>query len=289
MFPLVRPHYLFAAVLWASSLAFAASNKSDPLPGESDTGPLQVTAVTFQLRNDGESRKIVVSSNTRLFRFDMIDEGYSVIFDPKTEDYLGLEHRNYTYWQFSWPKVRDAVASTKRYQARITELGIDNLNADAPSSSTNAAPNAAPADTSDGSGYVWHQTTDKKQIAGVDCLRWEGDTVSGENVQVWCSTVPLPKVQDAMEHLASINDPMALVPVRDVIPTLVLTIYKSISRGGVTPVLMTWGSQRDQNHFGWLKTETREVKPTFFTIPKLYVKTTLITMDGLMDQKDQKK
>ncbi len=289
MFSLARPHHLVAVALWASSLAFAADSKTPP-PAASETGPIQIDAVTFQVHTDDEKTKLVVNSSTKLYRFDIVDERYSVIYDPRTEDYLGLEHGNYTYWQFSWPEVRNAVSSTKRFQSRVAELNMDGLNSDAPPPSTNAASSTAPAtDTSDNSGYVWHQTTDKKTIAGVDCLRWEGDTVSGEAVEVWCSTVPLPKVQDAMEHLDSINDPMALVPVREIVPPLVFTIYHSLVRSGVTPVLMTWGGNQDKSSFGWVNTQAREVKPTFFTIPKLYMKTTLITMDGLLEETKEKK
>ena len=59
----------------------------------------------------------------------------------------------------------------------------------------------------------------------MECVRWTGDTVSGESVEAWCVNGTLPKMQAAMERLRAINEPMALVPVRSLVPPLVFPIY----------------------------------------------------------------
>ena len=228
-----------------------------------------------------------MTTGPTLLRVDEPDDGYSVIYDPQTEHYTGLEHRNYTYWEFSWPEVRAAVENSKRYEARLQELSNEGLNSDvrpAPRPTPMRAPHPRrPA--ADDSGYVWHPTAEKKRIAGLDCVRWTADTVSGEPVEAWCYGGPLPKLQAAVERLRAINEPIALVPVRTLVPDFVFPVYGALVKGGVTPVLINWGDDRNKNHFRFVEAKMRDGKLGLFTIPKLYMKTTLITMDGLIDQK----
>jgi hypothetical protein len=249
--------------------------------------PAFLDVVSFAYDADGENHKVVVTSGPTLLRVDEPDDGYSVIYDPAGESYIGLEHRNYTYWQFSWPAVRAAVESSKRHEARLEELSNEGVNGDDTSPSTNAATtdsSSTSAGGADDSGYVWRATTDKKRIDDLDCIRWTGDTVSGENVEAWCYAGPLPKVQTAVDHLRLIDEPMALVPVRDIVPDFIFPVFAGLAKGGVTPVEINWGSGEEKHHFHLIKVETRDGKPSVFAIPKLYMKTTLVTMDGMTDQ-----
>jgi hypothetical protein len=263
--------------------AQAADAPANPAPPPLAV-PAFVDVVSFEFNADGENHKVVVTSSPTLLRVDEPDDGYSVIYNSQTDHYTGLEHRNYTWWEFSWPEVRDAVENSKRHEARLQELNIEGLNDDASPPSTNASDDASSSVGSDDSGYVWQVTTDKKRIAGLDCVRWTGDTVSGENVEAWCYNGPLPKVQAAVEHLRAIDEPMALVPVRNIVPDFIFPVYDALIKGGVTPVLITWGSDQEKNHFQFVESKTRDGKLSLFTVPKLYVKTTLITMDGIIDQ-----
>jgi hypothetical protein len=264
--------------------AQAADNPASPLSPPL-AAPAFLDVVSFEFKADGENHKVVVTSSPILLRVDEPADGYSVIYNPQTDHYTGLEHRNCTYWEFSWPEVRDAVENSKRHEARLQELSNEGLNSDADTPSINAPNAASPSDGSDDSGYVWHPTTDTKRIAGLDCVRWTGDTVSGESVEAWCYNGPLPKLQAAVERLRAINEPMALVPVRTIVPDFIFPVYDALVKGGVTPVLINWGNDQDKNHFRFVEAKTRDGKLSLFTVPKLYMKTTLITMDGMIDQK----
>lgn len=78
---------------------------------------------------------------------------------------------------------------------------------------------------------------------------------------------------------------MALVPVRELVPSFAFEMWDSLRKGGVTPLLITWGDDHDKNRFELLSLKTREGRADLFTVPRLYVKTTLITMDGIGNQK----
>jgi len=283
-----------AGLILISSTASAqttipAPKKAQPVPPPAL--PAFVDVVSFAVRYEGEDHKLTATVAPTALRIDEPEDGYSVIYDPQTEHYTGLETRNYTYWEFSWPEVRAAVENSKRYEAHLQDLSNQGLSPDdSPASATNA-PSDTPATTTvsgsgpgDQYGYVWRPTENKKRIAGYDCIGWTGDTVSGEHVDAWCYAAPLPKVQDTIAQLRTINEPMSLVPVRDVAPDFIFPVYDSLTKAGVTPLLITWGDEQQPNRFELLKVETRPAKPALFAVPKLYMKTTLVTLDGIIDQ-----
>ena len=286
-------------------------------PGPSSV-PATVQSVTFNVKQDGENHKVVVTAIPSLWRIDAPTDGYSIIYDPKAQYYIGLENRNYTYWDFSWPHVRAAVQNTKRYESRLRELGADTLTSspaadlsptpDSSSASiadTNATsgsgtvpppinsmpPTPAPPVTttasasSDDSGYVWKPTEQHARIAGLDCIKWTGESVSNEPASAWCYAGPIVQVQEAFDQLKTVNEPIALVPVRDLVPDFIFAVNDSLSRGGVTPLKIMWGDGANQNSFELLSIKNHEGNVALFSVPKVYVKTTLITMDGIGDQK----
>jgi hypothetical protein len=281
MFTLFRRSLLRLAILLVAwSPAHAADGQVPPVPA-----PAFVDVVSFDFNAEGETHKVVVTTAPSLVRVDETTDGYSVLYNPLTDFYTGLEHRNYTYWTFSWPEVRDAVEGSKRHEARLQELGNEGLNGESETSFTNTPDASSSASAGDDdSGYVWRPTTDRKRIADLDCIRWTSDTVSGESAEAWCYARPLPRVQTAVDRLRAMSDPMALVPVRSLAPDFIFPVYASLLKGGVTPLLITWGDGAEKSHFRFLEAKTQEGRQSLFTVPKLYVKTTLITMDGVINE-----
>ena len=275
----------YLILIFALPLAAFGDNKTPQVPPV--PAPAFVDSVAFDFTADGEIHKVIINTAPNLVRVDEATEGYSILYNPQTDFYTGLEHRNYTYWNFSWPEVRAAVEGSKRHETRLQELGNEGLNADSdtPSLLANPSSGAGSASTSeDDSGYVWHVSTEKKRIGDYDCIRWTGDSLSGEGVEAWCYAGPLPKVQFAIEQLRLMAEPMALVPVRNIAPDFIFSVYAGLEKGGVTPLLINWGSGGDKNHFRFVEAKTRPGTLSLFTVPKLYVKTTLITMDGMTSE-----
>jgi hypothetical protein len=311
----MRRLFLLCALAVTSAPIFAAQPAAPAsIPSPPPAIPAVLDVITFEVHDEDGSRKIVVTPTPGLLRVDIPDDGLSIIYNPATQFYIGLENRNYTYWEFSWPDVEAAVKGTTRYQTRLKDLGTDGLNGYLPDAdgaappSTNAAP-ANPFAASDAlmdsnsppsspaappsptvanenvSGYVWKPEGERKRIAGIDCVKWSGDSVSGSPVEAWCCMTPLPKVRDALARLREINEPIALVPVRSLTPAFVFEVVDDLAKGGVTPVDITWGDDADKNHFALLSVKTREGRSKLFEVPSLYVKTTLVTMDGIGSQK----
>jgi hypothetical protein len=279
---------IFSRTSFLLLLAFPVAAQAADNPAQPAAFPVAAPAfvdvVTFEFKSEGLNHKVVVTSSPNLLRVDEPDDRFSIIYNPQTDFYTGLEHGNDTYWEFSWPEVRAAVENSKRYEKRIQDLGNEGLTSDNPPPTTNAASVTSTTDGDD-SGYVWRATTDKKRIADLDCVRWIGDTVSGENVEVWCYGGLLPKVQTAVAALRTINEPIALVPVRTIAPDFIFPVFDALIKGGVTPVLITWGDdQQEKNYFRFAEAQTRDGKLSLFTVPKFYTKTTLVTMDGIVNE-----
>jgi hypothetical protein len=67
------------------------------------------------------------------------------------------------------------------------------------------------------------------------------------------------------------------------VPDFIFLVYGSLMKGGVTPLLINWGEDAGKSSFRLVALKTRDGKVGFFSVPKLYTKTTLITMDGMID------
>jgi hypothetical protein len=303
---------LFAAtVALGFPFAMAGGKPAQHVPGPPTPPPVpaELNVITFSIRSEGEMRKIVVTPAPGEVRIDSPDEGYSIIYERAAQFYIGLENRNYTYWEFSWPDVKAAVEGTARYATRLKDLGVQGLNGYLPDSdastpntntfnaqnpfaasdallNTNSPPPTPPPDTMSDtvSGYVWKPTDDRERIAGFDCVRWRGESVSADPVDAWCYAGTLPRVQDALARLREINEPIALVPVRTLVPPFVFAAEDDLTKGGVIPLRIVWGEDADKNRFELESLKVRTGNAKLFSIPPLYVKTTLVTMDGIGNQ-----
>jgi len=277
---------LFCCLLVAVGLltSLHAADAPRPLPLNS---PSTLNVVTFQFYGDEQYRKVIVTSSSGLQRIDEPDDRWSFLYDPSSQFYTGLEHDNYTYWGFSWPEVRGALETSKRGEKRLSDMSLNGLNADNPAPATNtppAAPDPASLATGDDTGYVWKQTGEKKRIAGLECQRWTGDTISGENCVVWCYNGPLPRVTDAIDRLRETDEAITLVPIRTLVPDFIFPVYTALGKSGLVPVQINWGSGPDKGEFKLVDQKSRPYDAKLFAVPTLYRKTTLITLDGMIPE-----
>jgi hypothetical protein len=270
-----------------------------PVLGSPIAAPAFVDVVTFKVVSVGDKQEVSVVSAPGLVRVDSPDDRLSVLYDPATEHYTGLEHTNYTYWEFTWPEVRAAVQNTARYATRLRDLGPELLEENAIYPTSTNAGAAPPTDTSDtpatdtaggdtdNSGYVWHTDIARKRIADIDCVHWIGETVAGEKLDAWCSPHVIPEVDQALATLKEMNEPMALVPVRTLVPPLIFVAWEALHKAGVSPVQLSWGSDTEFNQMTLVSVKHRDGRVSDFQVPKLYMKTTLVTMDGIGNQRAQ--
>ncbi len=107
-------------------------------PRAAVNAPSVLNVITFEYYNDGQNRKVIVTTSPALQRIDEPDDRWSFFYDPATQIYTGLEHGNFTYWTFSWSEVRGSLETSKRGEKRLQDMSLDGINNDNLSPSTNA-------------------------------------------------------------------------------------------------------------------------------------------------------
>jgi hypothetical protein len=273
------------SLLALTALPALAADAPRALPVDDKPAPMAAPAfvdtVTFKIHFEGEDHELGYTAGPVSDRIDEPLDRYSILYEPATQHYTGLEHSNFTWWEFAWPEVSAAIEGSARYEARLRDVGPQGLGDS--ETDTTGAPLSSTAGPDD-SGYVWQMTTDKKRIAGFDCVRWEGTTVAGETIEAWCTAGVMPEVQAAIQTLRAMNEPVALVPVRMLMPTTVFIPFDAMFKAGVTPVLITWGPSQDADKFALVSIKRRDGRLTMFEKPKDYRPTTLMTMDGLTNR-----
>src|SRR5476651_647987 len=151
----MRVSLLFCLLLFIAAPSVKAADSQAKSGTPPVAAPAFLDVVSFEFHAEGENHKVVVTTSPTLLRVDEPDDGYSILYNSKTDHYTGLEHRNYTYWEFSWPEVRAAVENSKRYEKRLQGLSNEGMTGDAAPPSTNAPNAAASSLDGDTSGYVW--------------------------------------------------------------------------------------------------------------------------------------
>ena len=117
----MRCLFLVCALSLSFAPAFAATTAQPAAPATVPMAqpviPAVLDEVTFQVHDEDSSRKIVVTPAPGLLRVDVPDDGLSIIYRPATQFYIGLENRNYTYWNFpgrTWKPRSRARPATRR-------------------------------------------------------------------------------------------------------------------------------------------------------------------------------
>ncbi len=257
------------------------------LPLNAPTGPLD--SVSFATFSDGVNHKITVTTSRTLLRVDEPDDRWSIIYDPATQFYTGLEHGNYTYWSFSWPEVRGVVEGSKRGEKRLQDMSSTaSIPTTRPPPPTcppprphPMPPRSPPATTPATSG---NRGPKRSASAGSSASAGPALRSAAATASFGATTAPLPRVTAAVARLREVDEPITLVPIRTVVPDFIFPVYDALGKSGLTPVQINWGSDTEKGEFRLIEQKTRSYEAKLFTVPTLYRQTTLITLDGMIPE-----
>ncbi len=88
----------------------------------------------------------------------------------------------------------------------------------------------------------------------------------------------------ALARLREVDEPITLVPIRTLAPDYIFPVFDALGKSSLTPVQITWGRGVTAGMFRLVEQKTRPYDARLFAVPKLYVKTTLITLDGMIPE-----
>jgi hypothetical protein len=267
------------SVPWAflSLVGVLLSGSLSPSHAENEAA----TVVEFELNELGQVQRVTITQTPTYVRVDLPKDKWSVIYRRADRTFIGLEHRDGKYWRFDWPAVEAAAKNSPRAGDRFRNLlseGLSDYTEPGPGT-TNAAPALPPPPR-----YQWEEGEGKKNIGSFATRQWRGRGALAEKVEAWCTEQKISVLPETLETLKLLNEPLALAAVRPLFPPQVFQIFDSLIKAEVTPVEIIWGKAPELNHCTYLRTETRQVDPSFFQAPRNYSKTELFSLEGLLKE-----
>jgi hypothetical protein len=260
-------------VLLMAGLAVALV--STRLNATETTSPAQL--VEFQLREAGENKKISLILTPEKIRVDQPAEKFAAIYLAAGDKYTGLELRDATYWEFSWPEVQAVVQRSKRYERRLHDLNIEGM-----ASYDLTRPDPAES-LPESPIYLWRPTGVKRKIGIYETAQWIGQSASAPSVEAWCVEKELPGLKLSLDQIKKINEPMALVPVRPILPAIAFRVVDSLFKAHVTPIEILWGDGGDRNRLTLTRLESKKMDLKSFAVPNTFRKVQLNALDGILE------
>lgn len=269
--------YRFALFALSMLTAFAA-----------DDAPIPAQRMEFYLRDQVEGKRIIIYLTPDKIRVEQPEDKFAFIYDVPTKTYTGLELRDAHYWTFSWPKVQAHVQSTKRYQRRLQDLNIEGF-----ASYDITRPDPTPT-LPESPQFIWRTGEGKKKVSGYECQLWLGDNRGGKDLEAWCVEQRVGGLKENLDRIKEVNEPIALVAVRPVMPPEFFVAVDSLYKAQVTPVEIAWGGTKqargdDKTRLTLTSIQTKEVSPALFVVPKTYLPTKLLALEGITEEDKEKK
>lgn len=253
-----------------------------------ENAPIQAQRLEFYLHDQVEGKRIIIYLTPEKIRVEQPEEKFAFIYDVATKVYTGLELRDAHYWSFSWPKVQEHVLSTKRYQRRLQDLNIEGF------ASYDITRPDAPVAAPETPQFIWRTGEGKKKISGYDCQLWLGENRGGKDLEAWCIEQRVGGLKENLDRIKEVNEPIALVAVRPVMPPEFFVAVDSLYKAQVTPVEVAWGGTKqsrgdDKTRLRLVSIQTKEVSPKLFAVPEGYLPAKLQALEGVTDEDKEKK
>lgn len=268
-----RPCFLLMLAVLAAGRGFAFA----------DEGKVQAERMEFRVADLTEEKKIIVTLTPAKIRVDQPEDKFAFIYDVATQSYTGLELRDAHYWKFSWPEVQAAVQASKRYKRRLNDLNIEGL---ASYDITRPDPVETLPETPQ---FTWRTDDKTKKIGEYDCQHWLGNNRGGKDIEAWCVGQRVGGLKENLDRLKQVNEPMALVAVRPMLPPEFFVVVDSLYKAEVSPVEIAWGDHDDRTRLTLVRIEHKEVPVSLFQVPQTYLPSKLQALEGIVDDDKDKK
>lgn len=234
----------------------------------------EMTVVEYEVRQSGETSRVTITSSPANIRVDLPAEKFSLIYERSTQKFIGLEHRDYHYWQFLLMDVLKAAHNSDNHARRLRDLNIEGMASvdllrEDPKPVVPEAPH-----------YLWKQESDKRKWGAYACTLWTG-IENEKEIRAWCTDSVVGSLAECLRDVDKISEPMALIALRPLFPKLVSPVTDSMIKASVTPIRVEWGDPHDTNYALLLSIKTQELKSDRFRVPESYLPTTLAALDGI--------
>jgi hypothetical protein len=232
--------------------------------------------ILFTVKEAGRTQKIQALVAADKIRVNQPDEKFALLYESAGQLYTGLELRDAHYWQFRWPEVEAAIRESRRYADRLRNLDIEGLasyDLERPAANESAA-SSPPL-------YRWKPGGKKKRIGAYECELWLGQSEQAPAVEAWCVETQVPLFHELLERLREINEPMALAPLRPLLPPLYFVVAESLRKAGVTPVELSWTQHSSPSQVTFQGAGEKKTESGQWKIPEGYLKSEMGALEGI--------
>jgi hypothetical protein len=240
-------------------------------------GPLsQAATFTWEFDEEGVAQKAVVTVGTEgTFRVDRPKDRWSLIYTEATQHFVGLEHRDGTWWEFDWSEVQKHVKNIHGLRHRLTHFSLDGT----PEKNVTPAESEA---TLSHPAILWKGNDGRQKAYGTECQIWTGTVPPDDPVTVLAQPIILEGLDDALRLLELTNEPMILVATRALVPNQMLQVTESLRKAGVTSREITSGLERKETKIRLVEFDSKPAKPEQFIVPKNFRKVPLVALENLL-------
>lgn len=248
-----------------------------------DAVMVKADQMEFRLVDFNQEKKITITLTADKIRVDQPQDKFAFIYDVATKTYTGLELRDAHYWSFNWNQVQAHVQASQRYKNRLKDLNIEGF------ASYDLARKDVSEPLPDQPQFIWRSDEKTKKVGSYDCQHWIGDNKAGKNIDAWCVEQRVDGLKEDLDRIKEINEPMALVPVRPVMPPEFFVVVDSLYKAQVSPVEISWGEKEDKTRLTLISIQHKEVPASQFQVPETYLPSKLQALEGIVDEDKDKK
>ena len=221
---------------------------------------------TFLWKEDGAKGPLNIYWDEHSLRVETPSRQFVYIADTTTEDYTGLEIRDAKYWQFSWPKLQQSLAKSRKNAEFLQNSSLDD-------------PHPAPSPPPE--IYEWKESRSRKTIGELHCQLWETKDQSQRRIALWCTVDhPAPSLE-LWKNYAVAQSRLRLVAVRSIGPDLPPEALAALPKEAGSPAELIVGEDEESSSMILQEHRTIASNPALFRAPPKYELDPLKALEGL--------
>jgi hypothetical protein len=226
----------------------------------------EIQSFQFLWREGEKQRPLRVYWNQTQMRIDTPEQNFSVLYDCRTEEFTGLEHRDAKYWQFNWLKLKKNVENSRRNSARLKSPLV-----------VEPSPNADPVPVN----FQWKASQSRKTVAELPVELWECRDANERRVRLWFSPLEAKPSVEFWRTLHFVQETMKLIAVRSLGPSLPTVAWDHWLVAQGSPLELTLGDSEESQSLTLRTRATLPEDPALFLPPPTYRLNPLSAIAGL--------
>ncbi|CAF0704215.1 hypothetical protein [Candidatus Methylacidithermus pantelleriae] len=243
------------------------------------TAPLNCATLreTLFWQENGHKEAITLWVSGKQFRVDRPAEALSVLFDPETERFTGLEHRDGRYWAFCWSKIEKLCRNTEQAKEIMSVSPWPEERRSPPFYPPSVQ--GPDRDLWHGKKLVWRPVPNGEKDQR---FLWKAVDPERGSLEAWCVPSLSQEWQGIVGPVCRATRRLRIAVIRSLFPEKVITVWETLPLKAGQPVEVVW-TEPKKISARLIREVLTEPNPRLFQVPSNYVPTHLAALEGLED------